>query len=141
MFVPCSIRRSRNNQHNAQICTTALFYMLAATCFGSSLPSSGIFWIRLSYVKIQIDMAVYLKYMTHFNPLYILLFTLVRPGVITSFKLFYSAQGALHTDSYLLYVLHKPPYRSVFSRNLRRIQKIPEDGRLLPKHVAASMFE
>jgi hypothetical protein len=22
MFVPCIIRRSRNNQHNAQICTT-----------------------------------------------------------------------------------------------------------------------
>jgi hypothetical protein len=34
--VLCSI----NNQHNAQICTTALFYMLAPTCFGSSLPSS-----------------------------------------------------------------------------------------------------
>jgi hypothetical protein len=31
-------------------------YMLAPTRFGSSLPSSGIFWIRLSYVKIQIDM-------------------------------------------------------------------------------------
>jgi hypothetical protein len=34
-------------------------YMLAPTCFGSSLPSSGIFWIRLRYVKIQIDMVVY----------------------------------------------------------------------------------
>jgi hypothetical protein len=34
-------------------------YMLAPTCFGSSLPSSGSFWIRLSYVKIQISMAVY----------------------------------------------------------------------------------
>jgi hypothetical protein len=41
MFVPCIIRRSRNNQHNAQICTNALLYILAATCFGSSLPSSG----------------------------------------------------------------------------------------------------
>jgi hypothetical protein len=30
-------------------------YMLAPTCFGSILPSSGSFWIRLSYVKIQID--------------------------------------------------------------------------------------
>jgi hypothetical protein len=45
--------------NTAQICTTALFYMLASTCFGSSLPSSGSFWIRLSYVKIQIDMVVY----------------------------------------------------------------------------------
>jgi hypothetical protein len=34
-------------------------YMLAPTCFGSSLPSSGSFWIRLSYVKIQIHMVVY----------------------------------------------------------------------------------
>jgi hypothetical protein len=42
---------SRKNQHNAQIYTTALFHMLAPTCFGSSLPSSGSFWIRLSYVK------------------------------------------------------------------------------------------
>jgi hypothetical protein len=31
---------SRNNQHNAHICTTVLFYMLAPTCFGSSLQSS-----------------------------------------------------------------------------------------------------
>jgi hypothetical protein len=37
-------------------------YMLAPTCFGSSLPSSGSFWIRLSYVKIQICMVGYLKY-------------------------------------------------------------------------------
>jgi hypothetical protein len=34
-------------------------YLLAPTCFGSSPPSSGNFWIRLSYVKIQIDMVVY----------------------------------------------------------------------------------
>jgi hypothetical protein len=59
MFVPCIIRRSRNNQHYAQICTTALFYILASICFGSSLPSSGSFWIRLSYMKIQIDLVVY----------------------------------------------------------------------------------
>jgi hypothetical protein len=35
------------------------FFILAPTCFGSSLPSSGSFWIRLSYVKIQIDMVIY----------------------------------------------------------------------------------
>jgi hypothetical protein len=57
----------RNNQHNAQICTTALFYTLAPTCFGSSLPSSGSFWIRLNYMKIQINMVVYLKYITDKN--------------------------------------------------------------------------
>jgi hypothetical protein len=43
---------SRNNQHCAQIFTTALFYMLAPTCFGGGLPSSGSFWIRLIYMKI-----------------------------------------------------------------------------------------
>jgi hypothetical protein len=59
MFVPCIIRRSRNNQHYAPICTTAPFYTLAPTCFGSSLPSSGSFWIPLSYMKIQIDLVVY----------------------------------------------------------------------------------
>jgi hypothetical protein len=59
MFIPCIIRRSRNNQHYAQICTTALFYIQAPTCFGSRLPSSGSFWIRLSYMKIQIDLVVY----------------------------------------------------------------------------------
>jgi hypothetical protein len=35
MLVPCIIRRSRNNQHYALICTTPLFYILAPTCFGS----------------------------------------------------------------------------------------------------------
>jgi hypothetical protein len=50
---------SRNDQHNEQICTTALFYILAPTCFGSSLPSSGSVWICLSYMKIQIDLVVY----------------------------------------------------------------------------------
>jgi hypothetical protein len=50
---------SRNNQHYVQICTTALFYILAPTCFDSSLPSSGSFWIHLSYMKIQIDLVVY----------------------------------------------------------------------------------
>jgi hypothetical protein len=34
-------------------------YMLAPTRCGSSLPSSESFWIRLSYMKIQIDMVVY----------------------------------------------------------------------------------
>jgi hypothetical protein len=45
---------------------------------------------------------------------YYVILTLVRPGVIASFNLFYSTQGALHTDYYLLYILDKPPYRSVF---------------------------
>jgi hypothetical protein len=59
LIIIFSLLRSRNNQQNAQICTTDLFYMLAPTCFDSSLPSSGIFWTRLNYVKIQTDMVVY----------------------------------------------------------------------------------
>jgi hypothetical protein len=43
VFVPCIIRRSRNNQHSALNCITPLLNILAPTCFGSSLPSSGSF--------------------------------------------------------------------------------------------------
>jgi hypothetical protein len=50
---------SRNNQHYALNCTTSSFNILAPTCFGSSLPSSGSFRIRLSYMKRQIDFVVY----------------------------------------------------------------------------------
>jgi hypothetical protein len=59
MFVPCIIRRSRNDQQYAQICTSALFYIPASTCFGSNLPSSGSFWNRLSYKKTQIGLVEY----------------------------------------------------------------------------------
>jgi hypothetical protein len=59
MFVPCIIRRSRNDQQYAQICIIALFCIPALTCIGSSLPSSGSFSIRLSYMKIQIGLVVY----------------------------------------------------------------------------------
>jgi hypothetical protein len=33
MFVPCIIRRSRNNQHYAKICTTALFIYAGSYMF------------------------------------------------------------------------------------------------------------
>jgi hypothetical protein len=59
MSVPCNIRRSRNNQHYAQICTTGLFYILAPTCFGSSLPLSESFWICPSYMKTQFNLMLY----------------------------------------------------------------------------------
>jgi hypothetical protein len=39
---------------------------------------------------------------------YYVILTLVCPGIITSFNLFYSTQGALQTDSYLLHILDKP---------------------------------
>jgi hypothetical protein len=64
MFVPCIIRRSRNNQHYAVIFTTPLFYILAPTCFGSSLPSSGSFLDQSELLEIQIEWVVYLKYIT-----------------------------------------------------------------------------
>jgi hypothetical protein len=45
---------SRNNQHYALNCTTPLFSVLAPTCFGSSLPSSGSFLDPSEVVEIQI---------------------------------------------------------------------------------------
>src|SRR5215471_11725488 len=59
MSVPCIIRHSRNNQHYVLICTTPLFYILAPTCFGSSLPSSGSFLDPSELLEIQIDWVVY----------------------------------------------------------------------------------
>jgi hypothetical protein len=59
MFVPCIIRRSRNNQHYALIYTTHLFYILAPTCFGSSLQSSGSFLDPSELLETQIEQVVY----------------------------------------------------------------------------------
>jgi hypothetical protein len=55
MFVLCIIRRNRNNQHYALICTIPLFYILAPTSFGSSLPSSGSFLHPSDLLEIQIQ--------------------------------------------------------------------------------------
>jgi hypothetical protein len=49
---------SRNNQHYALNCTTPLFYILALTCFGSSLPSLGSFLDPSESFKIQIEWVV-----------------------------------------------------------------------------------
>jgi hypothetical protein len=105
MFVPCIIRRSKNKQHHARNCTTALFYILALICFGSSLPSSRSFWIRLSYVKIQIDLVVYHIMLVKWSGCR----SVVVPHVVLP-----SAAG-------------------------KHIQKLLDDGRLLPKHVTASI--
>jgi hypothetical protein len=59
MFVPYLIRRIRKDQHYALICTTPLFYVLAPTCFGSSLPSSGSFLDPSEILEIQIQWVVY----------------------------------------------------------------------------------
>jgi hypothetical protein len=46
------------------ICTTPLFYILAPTCFGSSLPLSGGFLCPSELLEIQIEWLEYLKYVT-----------------------------------------------------------------------------
>jgi hypothetical protein len=102
MFVPCIIRRSRNYQHYALICTTPLFYILAPTCFGNSLPSSRSFLDPSELLEIQIEWVVYLKYITD-----------KRIGVQNT--------------------------RSCISSNSDGSKKLPDDGRLLPKHVWASI--
>jgi hypothetical protein len=58
MFVLCVISRSRNYQQYALICTTALFCILAATCFGSGLPSSGSFLEPSELLEIKIEWVV-----------------------------------------------------------------------------------
>jgi hypothetical protein len=55
MFVPCIIRRIRIDQQYALICTTPLFYVLAPTCFGSSLPSPGSFLDPSELLEVQIE--------------------------------------------------------------------------------------
>jgi hypothetical protein len=106
MFIPCIIRHNRNDQQYAQICITALFYVSAPTCFSSSLPSSGSFWIRLSYMKIQIDLVVYHIMLVKWP----VCWSVMVPSVVLP------------------------------SWELRRIQKLPDDGRLLPKHVGADTY-
>jgi hypothetical protein len=59
MFVLFIIRHSRNNQHYALICTPPLFYILAPTCFGSSLPLSGSFLDPSELHEVQIEWLVY----------------------------------------------------------------------------------
>jgi hypothetical protein len=59
MFIPCSSRRIRSDQQYALICKTPLFYVLASTCFGSSLPSSGSFLDPSELLEIQIEWVVY----------------------------------------------------------------------------------
>jgi hypothetical protein len=96
MFVPCVIRRSINNQHYALICTTSLFYILAPTCFDSSLPSSGSFLDPSELLEIQIEWVVY-----H-----------VMCGYVACVPDCHNSEGS---------------------------KMLPDDGRLLPKHLGASI--
>jgi hypothetical protein len=59
MFILCIIRNIRKDQQYALICTTPLFYVLAPTCFSSSLPSSGSFVDPPDLLEIQIEWVVY----------------------------------------------------------------------------------
>jgi hypothetical protein len=52
------VQRS-NDQHYTLISTSPLFYILAPTCFGSSLPSSGSFLGSSELLEIQIEWVVY----------------------------------------------------------------------------------
>jgi hypothetical protein len=55
MFISCIIRRSRNNQHYALICTTLLFYILAPKCFGKSAiirELHGSVWVTWNTYRI-----------------------------------------------------------------------------------------
>jgi hypothetical protein len=56
-----SVTRShiRNGQQYALICNTPLVYVLAATYFGSNLPSSGSFLGVSELLEIQIEWVVY----------------------------------------------------------------------------------
>jgi hypothetical protein len=56
--------RIGKNQQYAPICTTHFFYVLAPTCFGSSLPSSGSVLDPSELLEIQIEWVMYLKYIT-----------------------------------------------------------------------------
>jgi hypothetical protein len=63
-FTPCIIRPIRTDQPYALIFNTPLFYVLAPTCFGSRLPSSGSLLHPSELREIQIEWVVYLKYIT-----------------------------------------------------------------------------
>jgi hypothetical protein len=57
-FYKYLLRHIRNDQQYAMICTTSVFYILAPTCFGSSLPSSGSFFDPSELHEIQIEWVV-----------------------------------------------------------------------------------
>jgi hypothetical protein len=87
---------SRNNQHNAQICTTALFYC------ASQLSS----WVHTSVYSAGKHNNLNHATLTHRPLNHIIWWTTIWICIFTW---------------------------------LRRIQKLPEDGRLLMKHVGASI--
>jgi hypothetical protein len=58
---------NRNKQHCALICPTPLFYIMAPTCFGSSLSSSGSFLNPSELPEIRIEKVVVLPSWVHMH--------------------------------------------------------------------------
>jgi hypothetical protein len=104
------IRRNKNNQHYALIYTTPLFYILAPTCFGSSLPSSGSFLGPPELLEMQIKWVVY-----HIMCGYVACVTDCHDTTV-------------HRPHNQLFDLH---FKYVTQAETK---KLPDDGRLLPKH-------
>jgi hypothetical protein len=127
MFLPYIIRRSRNNQHYALNCATPLFNILALTCFGCRLPSSGSFLDPSELLEIQIEEVVY-------HIIY---------GCMPCVPVCCCSVGTTRprhtghvTTHYMIYHL----FDLYFSGNSGGSKKLPGDGRLLPKHVRASIL-
>jgi hypothetical protein len=56
-FEHCLLLLEKTN--NMHFCTNPSFYVLAPTCFGSSLPSSGSFLDLRGLLEVQIELVVY----------------------------------------------------------------------------------
>jgi hypothetical protein len=141
------ITYSRNNQHYAMICITPLFYILAPTCFGSSLPSSGIFLIifRLIPYTYYLYMNISILLFYHLvHVIYIINFYYILIHCSSCCYCIHSICFILHKMLYILILLPVIYFRYTtqsicISSNSEGSKKLPDDGRLLPKHVGASI--
>jgi hypothetical protein len=109
---------SRNDHQYALICTTPLFYILAPTCFANSLPSSGSFLDPSELLEIQIEWVL-----CH-----------VMCGYVACVPE-WDGMTLQHIPHIIRYTTHF----ICISSNSERPKKLPDDGRLLPKHVGASI--
>jgi hypothetical protein len=114
------LNSSRNDQHYALICTTPLFYILAPTCFSSSLPSSESFLDSSVLPEIQIEWVVY-----H-----------TMCGYVACVPECCGSTEPRHSGTHLIrYTTHS----ICISSNSEGSKQLPDDGRLLAKHVGASI--
>jgi hypothetical protein len=111
--------------HMLYIHTSLLYfnslYILFLLCHFNSLYTLFLCHVNSLYILFYAILTHCTSCCCHFNSLYIMLFIchfnslyilLLRYSIC-----FYSTQAVLLATSYLLYILDKPPYRSVFSRN------------------------